>query len=87
MRTISKAVNAEGKMGFWGTTAISLAKSRRWIWLMFAPLARICPLLGAIPRHSDLMMVDLPEPLGPTSPTISPGRVLNDTPCTTSLVP
>ena len=36
--------------------------------------------VGAISRSINLPMVDLPQPLSPTSPSVSPGAMSNETP-------
>src|SRR3954466_4324328 len=45
------------------------------------------PLLGSSTPRIMLMVVVLPAPLGPSSPTISPGAIENDRPSTASVPP
>ncbi len=43
------------------------------------------PLVHVVEPHSRLTSVVLPEPLRPTTPTISPGRIVNSTSCSTGV--
>ena len=71
--TTSKTVKVSGKEGFCGTTPMMRAKSRREITVVSFPSNKILPEFGVNTRLRDLMMLVLPQPLGPTSPRSSPG--------------
>ena len=49
---------------------------------MSRPSSRIVPAVGVRRRVISRPMVDLPEPLSPTRPSVSPGPMSNDTPTT-----
>ena len=54
------------------------------------PLNRTLPdavALGGSSRSTDRAVTDLPEPLSPTSATVSPGPMSNDTPSTAAAAP
>jgi hypothetical protein len=49
---------------------------RRFGWRsMSSPWKRTAPLLGSIRRVMSRAVVDLPQPLSPTRPSVSPGRI------------
>ncbi len=50
--------------------------------VMSRPLSRIVPSVGSSSRTTQLPTVDLPLPDSPTSPSISPGAIENETPST-----
>src|SRR5438105_3906886 len=52
-----------------------------------APAIVTVPPSGFTRLHSIEMVVDLPAPLGPSSPTISPGSTASETPATAGVVP
>ena len=68
--------------GSWKTMCISRRSgrsSRRDVCVMSRPLRRIVPDVGSCRRTTQLPTVDLPLPDSPTSPSISPAPIVNDT--------
>ncbi len=49
---------------------------------MSVPSSRIVPSVGSSRRRMQFPTVDLPLPDSPTSPSISPGAIENETPST-----
>ncbi len=54
---------------------------------MSSPSSVIVPLVGSTSRRIALPVVDLPQPLSPTRPSVSPAARSNDTPSTACTVP
>ena len=54
---------------------------------MSSPSSVIVPLVGSTRRRIALPVVDLPQPLSPTRPSVSPAARSNDTPSTACTVP
>src|SRR5690242_13860456 len=54
---------------------------------MRRPSTSSSPLVGWIAPDRILISVDLPAPLSPTSPTISPGAIRRSTPCSAVKAP
>ena len=76
--------------GSWKTMCISRRSgrsSRRDACVMSRPLSRIVPAVGSSSRTTQLPTVDLPLPDSPTSPSISPAPIVNDTPSTACTTP
>ena len=48
---------------------------------------RTVPLVGSTSRISSRPVVDLPQPLSPTSASVSPRAMVNDTPSTARTIP
>src|SRR5580765_6245275 len=71
--------------GSWKTMCISRRSgrsSRREMCVMSLPLRRIVPAVGSSRRTMQAPTVDLPLPDSPTSPSISPGAIVSETPST-----
>ena len=49
---------------------------------MSSPSTRIVPAVGSSSFSSVRPTVDLPQPLSPTRPSVSPRPIVNDTPST-----
>ena len=73
MSTISSAVNGKLTPLFCGTTPISVAISLLVISEMDFPSTKTVPARGCSAWLIHLSSVVLPDPLGPSIPTISPG--------------
>ena len=50
------------------------------------PATSICPWVGLVKVVSIRIVVDLPAPLGPSKPNISPGWIVNDKSLTTGVL-
>ena len=62
------------------TIASECAITSRGIWLAGTPSNRISPPVGRYRPATSLAMVDLPDPLPPTSAMRWPGCRVNDSP-------
>src|SRR5262245_59795938 len=70
-----------------GTTASRRAKSRRWYCAIGLPSIQISPDRGWMIPETRRISVLLPEPLGPSRPTMAPRGMLSDTRSTTAGAP
>ena len=62
-------------------------RRQRQMSRMSSPSMRIAPDCGSKARCRSPSVVDLPEPVAPTSATVSPGRTANETSCTAGRLP
>mmetsp|Transcript_14946 Transcript_14946/g.37994 ORF Transcript_14946/g.37994 Transcript_14946/m.37994 type:complete len:307 (-) Transcript_14946:1332-2252(-) len=61
----------EKMTGSWGTRDSFVRRSKRDIWQMSRPSMQILPPEGSTIRYSAIIMVDLPDPVLPQTPTFS----------------
>jgi hypothetical protein len=90
--TISPAVwrGLSEEYGSWNTICMfrrSLRTRRSGKSVMSWPSSRTRPELGRVRRHTVRPTVDLPQPLSPTSPSVSPGAIAKVTPSTARTTP
>ena len=87
MSTISSTLKSNVECVSCGTTAMRRAISRRDSVSIATPSIVIAPRAGVTVPDSNRSNVVLPEPFGPSSPTIVPRGTLSVTPSTTRRPP
>ena len=85
--TAWRTVNGQSSRGSCGTSAQTRATWRRGAAAGSSPPVRTAPPCGVSSPATSRMSVDLPAPLGPSSPTNSPWRAEKETPSTAGLAP
>ena len=85
--TTSRTVKGQSRRGSCGTSAQTRATRRRGAACGSKPASRTVPADGASSPATSRISVDLPAPLGPSSPTNSPSRAEKETPSTATREP